>query len=61
MVQPWWVWYIYICPVFWTLYGLVTTQLGDVTETMTLQNGGVTQARPATVLAQSSTWPHGRQ
>lgn len=47
MTQPWWVWYIYICPVFWTLYGLVTTQLGNVMETMTLQNGGVTQARPA--------------
>jgi energy-coupling factor transporter ATP-binding protein EcfA2/ABC-type multidrug transport system permease subunit len=26
----WWVWYYWICPVAWTLYGLITSQLGDV-------------------------------
>ncbi len=31
--------------VFYTVWGLITTQLGNVTETMTLQNGSTTQAR----------------
>lgn len=39
----WWVWYLWISPVFWSLYGLVSTQLGDITDTMVLQNGSVTQ------------------
>jgi hypothetical protein len=25
----WWRWYYWICPVAWTLYGLVATQFGD--------------------------------
>ncbi|KAK7311855.1 hypothetical protein RJT34_10277 [Clitoria ternatea] len=28
----WWRWYFWICPVSWTLYGLVTSQFGDVKE-----------------------------
>ncbi|XP_019437695.1 PREDICTED: pleiotropic drug resistance protein 1-like isoform X2 [Lupinus angustifolius] len=28
----WWRWYFWICPVSWTLYGLVTSQYGDVQE-----------------------------
>ncbi|QHO32327.1 Pleiotropic drug resistance protein [Arachis hypogaea] len=28
----WWRWYFWICPVAWTMYGLVTSQFGDVTE-----------------------------
>ncbi|XLR36277.1 hypothetical protein S83_064177 [Arachis hypogaea] len=28
----WWRWYFWICPVSWTMYGLVTSQFGDVTE-----------------------------
>ncbi|GAV70531.1 ABC_tran domain-containing protein/ABC2_membrane domain-containing protein/PDR_assoc domain-containing protein, partial [Cephalotus follicularis] len=26
----WWRWYFWACPVYWTLYGLVVTQYGDV-------------------------------
>lgn len=26
----WWRWYYYICPISWTLYGLVASQFGDV-------------------------------
>jgi energy-coupling factor transporter ATP-binding protein EcfA2/ABC-type multidrug transport system permease subunit len=26
----WWAWYYWICPVAWTLYGLITSQLGNV-------------------------------
>ena len=42
-VQVWWVWAMYIDPVFWSINGLVGTQLGDVEETMVLQNGSVTK------------------
>lgn len=26
----WWLWFYYICPVAWTLRGVITSQLGDV-------------------------------
>jgi hypothetical protein len=26
----WWRWFFWICPIAWTLNGLVTTQFGDV-------------------------------
>lgn len=26
----WWRWYYWICPVAWTLYGLVASQFGDL-------------------------------
>lgn len=29
----WWFWYYYLSPVAWTLYGLIVSQLGDVTTT----------------------------
>lgn len=29
-----WVWYYWITPTAWTLYGVITSQLGDVTSTM---------------------------
>ncbi|KAK4800075.1 hypothetical protein SAY86_025440 [Trapa natans] len=28
----WWRWYFWVCPVSWTLYGLVASQFGDVKE-----------------------------
>lgn len=30
----WWRWFFWICPISWTLYGLVTTQFGNVKERM---------------------------
>jgi hypothetical protein len=33
-VPIWWRWYCYICPVAWTLYGLVVSQFGDLTTPM---------------------------
>ncbi|KAL6839179.1 hypothetical protein ACP4OV_031070 [Aristida adscensionis] len=33
-VPIWWRWYCWICPVSWTLYGLVVSQFGDVTRPM---------------------------
>ncbi|MQL78829.1 hypothetical protein Taro_011257 [Colocasia esculenta] len=29
-IPKWWVWYYWICPVAWTVYGLITSQYGDV-------------------------------
>ncbi|XP_052206530.1 pleiotropic drug resistance protein 1-like isoform X2 [Diospyros lotus] len=29
-IPVWWKWYYYICPFSWTLYGLVTSQFGDI-------------------------------
>uniref|UniRef100_A0A0D9XCM6 ABC transporter domain-containing protein n=1 Tax=Leersia perrieri TaxID=77586 RepID=A0A0D9XCM6_9ORYZ len=31
-IPVWWKWYYWICPVAWTLNGLVTSQFGDVTD-----------------------------
>lgn len=31
-IPIWWRWYYWVCPIAWTLYGLVTSQFGDVTE-----------------------------
>ena len=36
---PWWQWVFYLDPVQWTLYGLVGSQLSDVTTPMDLQDG----------------------
>ncbi|KAK3123186.1 hypothetical protein QOZ80_8AG0625730 [Eleusine coracana subsp. coracana] len=33
-VPIWWRWYCWICPVAWTLYGLVVSQFGDITREM---------------------------
>ncbi|KAL1831046.1 hypothetical protein ACET3Z_000697 [Daucus carota] len=29
-IPIWWRWYYYICPIAWTLYGLVASQFGDL-------------------------------
>ncbi|GAV89910.1 ABC_tran domain-containing protein/ABC2_membrane domain-containing protein/PDR_assoc domain-containing protein [Cephalotus follicularis] len=29
-IPGWWIWFYYICPVAWTLRGIITSQLGDV-------------------------------
>nr|XP_043627443.1 pleiotropic drug resistance protein 1-like isoform X5 [Erigeron canadensis] len=31
-IPIWWRWYYYICPIAWTLYGLVASQFGDITD-----------------------------
>lgn len=33
-IPKWWVWYYWICPVAWTVYGLIIGQYGDVTDTI---------------------------
>jgi len=29
-IPKWWVWYYWICPVAWTVYGLIVSQYNDV-------------------------------
>jgi hypothetical protein len=29
-IPGWWIWFYYMCPVAWTLRGIITSQLGDV-------------------------------
>jgi len=33
-IPKWWVWYYWICPVAWTVYGLIVSQYGDVMATI---------------------------
>ncbi|CAN0858781.1 ABC transporter G family member 29 [Linum grandiflorum] len=33
-IPKWWVWYYWICPVAWTVYGLILSQYGDVEDTI---------------------------
>ncbi|XP_022843334.1 ABC transporter G family member 35-like [Olea europaea var. sylvestris] len=35
-IPKWWVWYYWICPVAWTVYGLIIGQYGDMEETITV-------------------------
>ncbi|KAK2076468.1 hypothetical protein QBZ16_000993 [Prototheca wickerhamii] len=32
-IPGWWIWYYYINPITWTLYGLIVSQLGDLNST----------------------------
>lgn len=29
-IPKWWLWFHYLCPVSWTLRGIITSQFGDV-------------------------------
>ncbi|CAA0822386.1 ABC transporter G family member 36 [Striga hermonthica] len=35
-IPKWWVWYYWICPVAWTVYGLIIGQYGDVQTTISV-------------------------
>ncbi|XP_021762575.1 ABC transporter G family member 31-like [Chenopodium quinoa] len=37
-IPSWWIWFYYICPVAWTLRGLISSQLTDV-ETIIVTEG----------------------
>jgi len=34
----WWRWYYWACPVAWTIYGLLASQFGDISNVMELEN-----------------------
>ena len=31
-IPRWWIWYYWICPLAWSVYGLIVTQYGDLEE-----------------------------
>ncbi|GAB2293477.1 transcription factor [Dionaea muscipula] len=33
-IPKWWIWYYWICPVSWTVYGLIVSQYGDLNTTI---------------------------
>jgi len=33
-IPKWWIWYYWICPVAWTVYGLIVSQYGDIERTI---------------------------
>ncbi|CAB4303033.1 unnamed protein product [Prunus armeniaca] len=33
-IPKWWIWYYWICPVSWTVYGLIVSQYGDMEDTI---------------------------
>ncbi|XP_048543259.1 ABC transporter G family member 42-like [Triticum urartu] len=35
-IPKWWIWYYWICPLAWTVYGLIATQYGDLEETISV-------------------------
>lgn len=37
-IPKWWLWFYYICPIAWTLRGIISSQLGDV-ETKIVEPG----------------------
>ncbi|KAF5941811.1 hypothetical protein HYC85_019453 [Camellia sinensis] len=35
-IPKWWIWYYWICQLAWTVYGLIVSQYGDVTDPITV-------------------------
>lgn len=42
-IPIWWRWYSWICPVAWTLYGLVASQFGDIQTKLVTKDQTVAQ------------------
>jgi hypothetical protein len=40
-IPVWWRWYYWVCPVAWTIYGLVASQFGDIENIMESENKSV--------------------
>lgn len=36
-IPKWWIWYYWICPLAWTVYGLIVSQYGDIEEKITVE------------------------
>ncbi|KAF3795425.1 ABC transporter G family member 21 [Nymphaea thermarum] len=40
LLPIWWRWYYWACPLAWTIYGLITSQVGDLTSSITVPEVG---------------------
>ncbi|XP_042501406.1 ABC transporter G family member 42-like [Macadamia integrifolia] len=38
-IPKWWIWYYWICPVAWTVYGLIVSQYGDLEQLIRVSGG----------------------
>ncbi|KAL6615974.1 hypothetical protein ACP70R_038244 [Stipagrostis hirtigluma subsp. patula] len=45
-IPKWWVWYYWLCPVAWTVYGLIVSQYGDVEDFIKVPGRPDQQVRP---------------
>lgn len=45
-IPKWWVWYYWLCPVAWTVYGLIVSQYGDVEDFIKVPGQPDKQVRP---------------
>ncbi|KAH6782331.1 pleiotropic drug resistance 1 [Perilla frutescens var. hirtella] len=36
-IPKWWIWYYWICPMAWTVYGLIVSQYGDIEDEITVE------------------------
>ncbi|KAF0920960.1 hypothetical protein E2562_037842 [Oryza meyeriana var. granulata] len=45
-IPKWWVWYYWLCPVAWTVYGLIVSQYGDVEDFIKVPGQPDQQVRP---------------
>lgn len=55
-MPAWWSWYYYLNPVSWTLYGLIESQLGDVTSMLTTYNGQTLMVKEFVTQFLGFTW-----
>lgn len=44
-IPVWWRWYYWASPVSWTLYGLITSQLGDKNAELEIPGGGTVELK----------------
>ncbi|GMH30152.1 hypothetical protein Nepgr_031995 [Nepenthes gracilis] len=45
LIPIWWRWYYWVSPVSWTLYGIVTSQVGDKDTTFVVPGAGTTSVK----------------
>ena len=45
-IPIWWRWYYWASPVAWTLYGLITSQVGDKNASLEIPQAGNSYSKP---------------
>ncbi|KAF3776171.1 hypothetical protein EJ110_NYTH48911 [Nymphaea thermarum] len=45
LIPIWWRWYYWLSPVAWTLYGLITSQVGDLVSPIAVPGQGFTTVK----------------
>ncbi|KAI3455483.1 hypothetical protein Pfo_012146 [Paulownia fortunei] len=50
-IPKWWIWYYWICPVAWTVYGLIVSQYGDIEDKIRVPGMSIKPTQEATYLS----------